>query len=518
MITIATIKYVNGVSHAIKMAEDRIVPKTSSAFLLELPAAPEYNPVRTAIGKTADAEIAAALQLFASMPPSTGVFANPVRCHHTLSCNGTALELSIRSFGIRGCLLEEDIVTGSADAFRTIFVGLFGRFAAAHESRTFSLLLSDVFKAALKNVLPDLAQFMKTFPQARPDVAMQYMAAIRKAKQGTRAVNTVRPAAELLHDLLVAHFENAAAGACSSYMRALLSRRASSSAGTLVRHTMSLLESAPRNDPFQAIFSLLLRRKVNPIEARILQTLGTIQIHHGSAGSNMVARYFASLHTRSVSDLFTAAQMTLDCARHFGAITDLTDFVEQLEHVPASRRDGLIRQRAIAGNLPTFGHPEIAAAGRANRIELDPRPAIYLSPVFEAIDRRALQVPEKRIKRAAIVQRMYQLAFVEGIEKPGRTGRLRIAPNTDFGGWIVQELLGIEHADRTLLSYVFRGFGWMMDVREQLQQPIIRPVIPPEPAIVPAPAAEQVIPRVVDAVHKRLCSCNAFVDFTEPVA
>ena len=180
--------------------------------------------------------------------------------------------------------------------------------------------------------------------------------------------------------------------------------------------------------------------------------------------------------------------------------------------------DELIRQRAIAGNLPTFGHPEIAAAGRTNCIELDPRPAIYLSPLFEAIDRRQLQVPENRIKRAAIVQRMYQIAFVEGIEKPGRTGRLRIAPNTDFDGWIVQELLGIDDADRTLLSYVFRGFGWMMDVREQLQQPIIRPVIPPEPAIVPAPAAEPVISQVVDSVHNRLCSCNAFVDFTQPVA
>ena len=527
MITIATIKYVNAVKQVIKLAEDRIVPKTASAFLLELPAAPEYNPVRTAIGKTTDTEIAAALQLFASMPPSTGVFANPVRYHHTISCNGTPLELSIRSFGIRGCLLEEDIVTGSADAFRAIFVGLFGRFAGANEGRTFSLLLSREFKLAVKKILPTLAQFMKAYPHAAPDVAMQYMAAVRKArkdpkapkaKEGQRGVNTVRPAAELLQDLLITHLENAAAGACSSYMRALLSRRTGTSAGALVRHTMLFLQSRPRNDPFQAIFSLLLRRNVNPVETRILQTLGTVQIHHGSAGSNMVARYFATLHTRSVSDLFTAAQMALDCARHFGAITDLTEFVEQLENASPSRRDELIRQRAIAGNLPTFGHPEIAAAGRTNCIELDPRPAIYLSPLFEAIDRRQLQAPEKRIKRAAIVQRMYQLAFVEGIEKPGRIGRLRIAPNTDFGGWIVQELLGIDDADRTLLSYVFRGFGWMMDVREQLQQPIIRPVIPPEPAIVPAPASEPVVSQVVDAVHERLCRCNAFVDFAQPVA
>src|SRR2546427_9123492 len=114
------------------------------------------------------------------------------------------------------------------------------------------------------------------------------------------------------------------------------------------------------------------------------------------------------------------------------------------------------------------------------------------------------------MKRVAIAQRMYQIAFVEGIEKPGRSGRLRIAPNTDFGAWIVQEALGIEELDRTLLSYVFRGFGWMMDVREQLQQPIIRPVIPPDPSIVPPPAAEGIIPTIVDEVHSRLSRLNAF--------
>src|SRR5438105_12431467 len=166
MITIAIIKYVNDAEHAIKLKEDRTVPRTSPGFLSELPDAPEYNPVRAAVGKATDTEIAAALHLFASMPPSTGVFANPVRYHHRLSCNGTPLELNIRSFGIRGCLLEEDIVTGSADAFRTIFVGLFGRFAGVHEGRAFSQSLSRAFKLAVKKVLPTIAQFMKAFPHA----------------------------------------------------------------------------------------------------------------------------------------------------------------------------------------------------------------------------------------------------------------------------------------------------------------------------------------------------------------
>jgi citrate synthase len=279
---------------------------------------------------------------------------------------------------------------------------------------------------------------------------------------------------------------------------------------TLLRKTNQFVENTFHGDPFRAVFSLLLRHKATLYEARILENLGVIQIHHGSAGSNMVARYLASLHTKSASDIFAAGQMTLDSARHFGAITAMTEFVGQLESASPAHRDALIRQRAMEGNLPTFGHPEIAAAGRANRIEIDPRPALYLSPLFEAIDARKLQLSPERMRRVEIVQRMYQLAFVEGIENPGRTGRLRIAPNTDFGAWIVQEVLGIDEVDRTLLSYVFRGFGWMMDVREQLQQPIIRPVIPPDPGIVPPPVDDGVIPATVDTVHHRLCRSDAF--------
>lgn len=486
------------------------MPRRAPHFLSELPVAPEYSPVSRAIAKTSDSEIAAALRLFSSMPPSTEVLANPVRYHQSITCNGDPLELNIRSYGMRGCLLEEDIVTGSVDAVRVIFVGLFGRFATAAERRSFCVLLSQEFDLAVKRVLPPLADFMKTFPDARTDTSMQYMASIRKAGKDVQPVNASRPTADLLRDLIRVHLENAAVGACSSYMRFLLGRQPNAGAGALLRRTKVFLESAQPDDPFRAIFSLLLRRSVNSTEAAILQTLGTIQIHHGSAGSNMVARYFASLHTRSASDLFTASQMALDCARHFGAINDLTEFVAQLEQAQPGRRDELIRQRAMQGSLPTFGHPEIAAAGRSGQMELDPRPAIYLSPLFEAIDAGRLEVSERRTKRVAMVQRMYQVAFVEGIEKPGRSGRLRIAPNTDFGAWIVQETLGIDELDRTFLSYVFRGFGWMMDVREQLQQPIIRPVIPPDPSIVPPPAGEGVIPDIVAAVHNRLCGANAF--------
>jgi citrate synthase len=496
-----------------KMAKDDGglgVPKEYPSFLSELPTVPEYSPVSKAIGKSDDPEIVSALRLFASMPPSTGVLANPVRYHHSITCNGTPMELGIRSFGIRGCLLEDEIVDGTAETIGVIFVGLFGRFPRTGERKSLLLLLSREFDQVVTRILPCLAKFAKSFPAVRPDVSMQYVSVIRKAEKRGGAVNPSRRSEDLLRDLIVVHLENAAACACASYMRYLLSRSPTLSALALARRTKLFLDSAAKDDPFRAIFSLLLRRTVNATEAGILETLGAIQVHHGSAGSNMVARYLASLHTRSSSDLFVASQMALDCARHFGAITDLTDFVSVLEHASPGQRDKLIRERMRHGNLPGFGHPEIAVAGRNNRVEFDPRPAIYLSPVFKAIDAGRLKLSEERMKRVALAQRMYQLAFVEGIEKPGRSGRLRVAPNTDFGAWIVQEALGIDELDRTVLSYVFRGFGWMMDVREQLQQPIIRPVIPPDPSIAPPPAAEGVIPTVVDVFHRRLCGANAF--------
>lgn len=478
--------------------------KRLPAFFAELPPAPQYNPVAKAIEKTTDAETAAALRLFSSMPASTSVFANPVRYYQTVRCGETPVELSIRSFALRGGLFEEDIAAGSSDAVRTIFVGLFGRFPRPAEYGSFRRLLSRSFQDASRKVLPPLAAFMKAFPNAPANVAMQHLASLRNAGEEARRISPLVRPADLLEFLVRVHLENTAAGVEASYMRHLLKNRPGASAATLIRNTRRFVESTFRSDPFRSVFSLLLRRNVNATESRILQTLGTIQIHHGSAGSNMVARYLASLHTKSVSDLFTAAHMTLDCARHFGAITDLTELVAQLEPLSPDRRDELILQRAIEGTLPAFGHPEIAAAGRANRIEFDPRPAIYLSPLFEAIDSGKLEIPKARMNRVEIVQRIYQIAFIEGIEKPGRIGRLRIAPNTDFGAWIVQEALGIDEPDRTLLSYVFRGFGWMMDVREQLQQPIIRPVIPPDPAVIPGPASGDVISHIVDTVHRRL--------------
>ena len=118
----------------------------------------------------------------------------------------------------------------------------------------------------------------------------------------------------------------------------------------------------------------------------------------------------------------------------------------------------------------------------------------------------------RQLERLSIARLIYLTAFVNGVLKPGREDSppLRLTANTDFGAWCVQEALGIEEADRTLLTYIFRGFGWMMDAREQLQQKMIRPVIPPDPKIVPKSNNDLTIPELVARVHQRLIKDEPF--------
>jgi hypothetical protein len=205
-------------------------------------------------------------------------------------------------------------------------------------------------------------------------------------------------------------------------------------------------ETAKGRNAFQVSYSLILGRHANDHESLILERMGTIQIHHGSAGSNMVARYMATLHTLSISDFFTASQMALDGARHFGAIHDMSDFVQDLQPLSAEERGARIREKVLTGGLPTFGHPEISAAGRGNQVQQDPRPAIYIAPVFTAIDEGELKLTPEQQDRLAIARLIYQTAFVNGVLKPEREHEppLRLTANTDFGAWCVQEALGIE--------------------------------------------------------------------------
>jgi citrate synthase len=461
----------------------------------EVPPKPEYNPVRDSMTASKDhPEVEATLKLFSSMPPSTGIFANPVRHRRRIEVDNATVELDIRSFAIRGQLFEEDVVSGKVDAAIVIFVGLFGRYPNQEEVRLFREYLAQSAELGMQRCFEKTQEFMQHFPAASPDIAVQYWASIRKATWKGGQISATRPPEEMLAEMIECHMENVAVAGLASAMR--------------VSSPMAI-RSAGITDAFEYLFSMLLRRTINADENRILGQLGAIQIHHGSAGSNMVARYFAALHTRSVSDLFTASHMALDCGRHFGVISDMTDFVGTLERTPELDRDNVIRSRILQGNLPTFGHPEIAAAGRENHLEMDPRPALYLAPLFEAIDKGIVLISPSVLKRIALLERIYRIALVEGVQKSTGTGRLRLTPNTDFGAWLVQEALGVEEPDRTLLSYAYRGFGWMMDVREQLQQPIIRPVIPADPKIVPGQAGG-IIPEIVWSVHSRLVAGHAF--------
>jgi hypothetical protein len=494
------------------------------SLLEEVPSRPNYNPTQTAIAEATGSGLTSVvnvLKQFASMPPSTGIIANPVRYKGALDCSGASVLTDVRSFTIRGILFEEDIVTGAADTIRVIFAGLFGRLPRSpEEAGLLGDLIHESFYSILQNryAIRDLAGLMKASPAVPPELAIQHRSCLRKSRDMRPAyaagINTRRTSADILKEMIQVHMENVAVGACSGWIRTILKKQPNISETDLQAQTSTFLKKLQDSgaDPFSASFSLLLGRSTTEEEARILGRMGTIQVHHGSAGSNMVARYLGTLHTKSVSDLFTASQMALDSARHFGAITDMSEFVEILLPMSPASRDQSIRQRILQGNLPTFGHPEIAAAGRANRVEMDPRPALYLAPLFRAIDSGAVRITPQCRERLQIAQRIYQLALVEGVEKPGKegAGTLRLAPNTDFGAWCVQESLAIAEPDRTLMSYAYRGFGWMMDVREQLQDKIIRPVIPPDPSIIPGQATDTTITDMIASVHQRLAGGFAF--------
>jgi len=501
-----------------------------------LPPAPAHNPVKQAIARAnelGEKSIATTLGYFATMPASTGIIANPVLYHQPVDCNGTTITLDIRSFTIRGVIPEADIVRGNAGPIDVIFTGLFSgagealdpsyghdKLAAFIDHKFFeSLGTREDHSFRAGPLIEEIARFVKQHPGLGPEVAIQYFAALDKARQGRpeqkdHGVHDDRDAVSLLVEMITLHMQNVAVGGISAYVNYLVLNKPQLSERDLAGSTSEFIaaEVAEGRNAFQLSYSLILGRHANDHERLILERMGTIQIHHGSAGSSMVARYMATLHTLSVSDFFIASQMALDGARHFGAIHDMSDFVQELEALPAEQRAERIRQKMLGGGLPTFGHPEISAAGRGNQVQQDPRPAIYIDPVFKAIDAGKLTITPRRQERLAIARLIYLTAFVNGVLKPDRQDEppLRLTANTDFGAWCVQEALGIEEADRTLLTYIFRGFGWMMDAREQLQQKMIRPVIAPDPQIIPKPNDDSTIPTLVERVHRRLTTDSPF--------
>ena len=66
------------------------------------------------------------------------------------------------------------------------------------------------------------------------------------------------------------------------------------------------------------------------------------------------------LYAGAVSDFFVASQMALDGDRHFGAIHDMTAFINEIEPLDTEARETAIRERMRTA-LPTFGHSMIAA-------------------------------------------------------------------------------------------------------------------------------------------------------------
>ena len=504
----------------------------------ELPETSTYSPVTDALqsaGQLDQQAITSALTAFSTMPQSTKVFANPVLHHAKVDCNGVGITLNIRSFALRGVLPENEIVASGLAPAYVIFVGLFGRRPEKGDNgfdeeavlrelinrkfyRISRVIREDI--SGRKRLIEQVANFVQKFPELGPELAIQHFATLRKANRAKsrspeRGLNDKRRGGRLLFQMIGTHMENVAVGATSAYMRGLLEKNANLTPEQLVRQTDALIteEENAGKTAFQTCYSLLLGHRASEVENKALERMGIIQTHHGSAGSNMVARYMATLHTPSVSDFLTAAHMNLDGDRHFGAIHDITHFINTLEQLAPEKREAAIRNEVIGGGIPTFGHPEIAAAGRVDEIQQDPRPAIYIEPVLQAIDSGDLSLDDKQKQRLGIIQRIYQIAFVEGVIKPGREDDppLRLTPNTDFGGWAAQEALGIHELDRTLLTYIFRGFGWIMDAREQLQERyIIRPVIPPDPQIIPTDSSDSTIPDIVVSTHNRLVQGEAF--------
>ena len=499
------------------MKEEDPTDKTFSV----LPPPPDYNPVKQAITRAdelGEKSISTTLGFFATMPASTGIIANPVLHHTPVDCNGTQITLDIRSFTIRGTVPESDIVSGKIGPVDVIFTGLFNETGSSNNLAAF---INQKFFQSLAggSLLEDVAGFVKKYPGLGPEVAMHHFLILGKAKLGhqegaDRGMHDERDAESLLIEMISVHMENVAVGGVSTYMNGLLLNNPQITEDELVSSTRQFIDEAKKQgrNAFSVSYSLILGRHANEHECKILERMGTIQIHHGSAGSSMVARYMATLHTFSVADFFIASHMALDGARHFGAIHDMSDFVQELEPLSAGQRAERIREKMLTGGLPTFGHPEIAAAGRGNQVQQDPRPAIYIDPVFKAIDAGELKISPRQQERLSIARLIYLTAFVNGVLKPGKEDSppLRLTANTDFGAWCVQEALGIEEADRTLLTYIFRGFGWMMDAREQLQQKMIRPVIPPDPKIIPKSSDDPTIPDLVARVHRRLIQDDPF--------
>src|SRR5205085_4494330 len=122
------------------------------------------------------------------------------------------------------------------------------------EADLFKHFVAQSLTAGMQRAMAKTQEFMKTFPDALPDVAIQHWASIRKASRKIGPINASRPAAELLGEMIEIHMENVAVAALASFMR----RGGFKTAGPEIGY----------DDPFAFLFSALLGHSANSDEIR----------------------------------------------------------------------------------------------------------------------------------------------------------------------------------------------------------------------------------------------------------
>ena len=207
-------------------------------ILSGVPEASTYAPVTDSLNRAVELgedKIAAVLTSFSSMPQSTTVFANPALHKVAVDCAGTQMTLNIRSFAIRGIISESEIVAGQASPASVIFAGLFGRKpetdATGLDEEALLLELIDKkfynFTTTRRESLTgkqrfvnQVAEFVKAFPEAGPEAAIQHFSTLRKLSHpNQKGINGTRHPGALLLELIGTHMENVAVGTVSVYMR-----------------------------------------------------------------------------------------------------------------------------------------------------------------------------------------------------------------------------------------------------------------------------------------------------------
>jgi len=159
-------------------------------MLSQLPETSPYAPTADALKRAnelGEKPIAATLQRFLSMPQSTMILANPSLHQLPVDCHGAQVKLDISGFSIRGIVSEDEIVRGTVGPVEVIFAGLFGRRPERQDGETIDeaavlrQLIYRAFERAVDRSAGRVADFVARYPGLGPEVAIQYVAPLRKA-------------------------------------------------------------------------------------------------------------------------------------------------------------------------------------------------------------------------------------------------------------------------------------------------------------------------------------------------